>query len=488
MAYMRRKRSKTKIYAAIAVIYLLACTAILVTGVLDAGRTVETYNSSQAKLVSGLLVENVNVALDNIVAQVEEVSRAITGGRENDPDYIYDDLQLYAVRSDIYSVGYIDIEREVHGRKGDQEDLIKLDYLKKALDCTETMLTDPYRSRISAEMVLTIFVPIYKEGRRFGTVYASLPLEVLQNYANMANLNEDAAIYLINCQSLNSISCSDGAYLKAGMWNNLALRQAQMKFDNQNDFRFYVAKMQNGVKGDAISYSIDGESFTQGYERIDMMPGWYLAVELSDTTISGSFRAFQDKMVKYALMLVFLTVCLAIILVVIEIMRRRNFEELSNTDPMTGLYNKKTFTAMAEEYLENNKASAALIFVDVDDFKNYNDTYGHLNGDIVLKKFATELQKEFGEIGIVGRYGGDEFTIFIENTPQKGVVAMVMDRLRQSLADIELEEFGIVPLSFSAGGACYPQDALSFNDLCKLADDALYHVKEDGKGKFYWYR
>ena len=59
---------------------------------------------------------------------------------------------------------------------------------------------------------------------------------------------------------------------------------------------------------------------------------------------------------------------------------------------MTGLYNKKTFTAMAEEYLENNKASAALIFVDVDDFKNYNDTYGHLNGDIVLKKFATELQ------------------------------------------------------------------------------------------------
>lgn len=191
MAYMRRKRSKTKIYAAIAVIYLLACTAILVTGVLDAGRTVETYNSSQAKLVSGLLVENVNVALDNIVAQVEEVSRSITGGRENDPDYIYDELQLYAVRSDIDSVGYIDIEREAHGRKGDQEDLIKLGYLKKALDRTETMLTDPYRSRISAEMVITIFVPIYKEGRRFGTVYASLPLEVLQNYANMANLSEE---------------------------------------------------------------------------------------------------------------------------------------------------------------------------------------------------------------------------------------------------------------------------------------------------------
>ena len=337
-------------------------------------------------------------------------------------------------------------------------------------------------------MVITIFVPIYKDGRRFGTVYASLPLEILQNYANMANLSEEASIYLINCHSLNSISCSDNAYLKAGMWNNLALRQSQMEFDNQNDFQFYIAKMQNGVKGDTVSYSIDGESFTQGYERIEKMPGWYLAVELSDTVMAGSFRTFRDKMMRYAMMLVILTVCVAVILVVVEISRRRNFEQMSSTDPMTGLYNKKAFSAMVEEYLSNNKDSGSLIFLDVDDFKKYNDTYGHLNGDIVLKKFATELQKEFGEIGIVGRYGGDEFTIFIESTSQKGVIAMVMDRLRQSLSEIELEGFGVVPLSFSAGGACYPQDALTFTDLCKRADDALYHVKEDGKGKFYWYQ
>ena len=119
MTHVRRKRSKTRTYAFIAIGYLLACVAILVTGVLDAGRVVEDYNSGQAKLVSGLLVENVNVALDNIVEQVEEVSRAITGGREDDPKYIYDELQLYAARSDIYSIGYIDIAREVHGRKGD---------------------------------------------------------------------------------------------------------------------------------------------------------------------------------------------------------------------------------------------------------------------------------------------------------------------------------------------------------------------------------
>lgn len=488
MPSVRRKRSTKRIYLVIVAAYLLACVAILVTGVLDAGHTVEDYNSSQAKLVSGLLVENVNVALDNIVEQVEEVSRAVVGGREIDPNYIYDDLQLYAARSDIYSIGFVDIEKQVHGRKGDWEDLVKLGYMKKAIEAKDTMITDPYRSIISAEMVMTIFVPIYKNGRRLGTVYASVPLEVLQRYANMANLSEEASIYLINCHSLNSISCSDNAYLKAGMWNNLALRQAQMEFDDRSDFQFYIVKMQNGVKGDTLNYTIDGENFTQGYEQIDKMPGWYLAVELSDTVMSGAFHTFQDKMMKCAMLLVILTVCVAVILVVVEISRRSNFEKLSRTDPMTGLYNKRTFTAMAEEYLSTDNDPAVLIFLDVDDFKNYNDTYGHLNGDIVLKKFAVELQKEFGPIGIVGRYGGDEFTIFIENTPQKDVVEIVMDRLRQSLSEIELEGFGKVGLSFSAGGACYPQDALTFHELCQRSDDALYRVKENGKGKFYWYQ
>ena len=488
MSFVRRKRNKMRIYAIIAVAYLVACALILATGILDAGHTIENYNSGQAKLVSGLLVENVNVALDNIVAQVEEVSRAVTGGRENDPKYIYDELQLYAARSDIYSIGYIDIERTVHGRRSDQEDLIKLGYMKKAIEAKETMITDPYRSRISAAIVMTVFVPVYKDGRRFGTVFASLPLEILQNYANMANLSEEASIYLINCHSLNSISCSDNAYLKAGMWNNLALRQAQMDFDSQNDFQFYIAKMQNGVEGDTVSYSIDGESFTQGYERIEKMPGWYLAVELSDNAMSDAFHTFRDTLMIYAMALVFLTVCVAVILVVIEVVRRRNFEKLSSTDTMTGLYNKKTFTALVEEYLSTDKDPGVLIFLDVDDFKKYNDTYGHLNGDIVLKKFATELQKEFSDIGYVGRYGGDEFTIFIKNSPQKGVVDLAMERLRRKLSVIELEDFGEVALSFSAGGGCYPQDATTFDELCKRADDALYRVKEDGKGKFYWYQ
>ena len=109
----------------ILVFYLIVCVLILITGFIDARSMVEAYNASQAKLVSGLLVENVNVALDNAVAQIEEVSYAIADGREEDPEVIYAALKSYADRSDVHSTGFIASDLKVYGQAGDQQDLDK---------------------------------------------------------------------------------------------------------------------------------------------------------------------------------------------------------------------------------------------------------------------------------------------------------------------------------------------------------------------------
>ena len=108
-------------------------------------------------------------------------------------------------------------------------------------------------------------------------------------------------------------------------------------------------------------------------------------------------------------------------------------------------------------------SSIVLIFVDVDDFKHYNDKYGHMNGDIVLKTFAKCLSEQFSSIGYI-------------------------NEIAKKLSNVELEGFGMVKTSFSAGAASYPVDGVSYDELCNAADEALYEVKESGKGKFYWYR
>lgn len=488
MAVLKRKKNSKRMYGMMLFCYLIVCGLILGVGFMDARHTMEEYNASQAKLVSGLLVENVNVALDNAVAQVEEVSYAIAGGREDAPEVIVEELNAYAGRSDTCSTGFIADDLNVYGQPGDQQDLVSLGYLKQAVAAQETFVTDPFRSRISAKIVITIFVPVYKGGERFGTVYAYFPLDKLQEYANMNNLSGDADIYLINCRSLNSIVCSSSRYTTAGTWNNLALQRAAMEFNSKNDYQFYIAKMQNGVKGDTVRYRKDGVDYTQGYERIEKMKDWYLAVEIEDRTLSGSMNTFRDKLLAYGMLLLLATVAAGVILIVTEITQKKNFEKLSGTDAMTGLYNKKTFTAHVEEYLTYEKNSGVLIFVDVDDFKCYNDKYGHLNGDAVLKKFARELQEEFAQTGIVGRYGGDEFIVFLKNISDREYVDCAMEHLKEALSGIELEEFGEVSLSFSAGGARCPQDGATFVELCKLADEALYKVKADGKGNYYWYQ
>lgn len=488
MAILGRKKNSRRMYGVMLACYLLVCVLILISGFLDARHRVEAYTESQAKLVSGLLVENVNVTLNHAVAQIEEVSYAIAGGKEDDPAVISEELKAYEKRSDVQGIGFVDNQLKLYGESGDQQDLTKMGYFKRAVSAHETTVTDPFRSRVTGDMVITVFVPVYKKGMRSGMVYANFPLDKLQEYANMDNLSGQADIYLINCRSLNIITCSDSHNATAGTWNNLALRQSVMEFNGEYDYQFYISKMQNGVKGDTVRYRIGGVDYTQGYERIEKMKGWYLAVELSDEMLSVSFNSFRDKLVIYAILLFLATLIAVVVLVVTEVMQKRNFERLSSTDAMTGLYNKKAFTALVEDYLIYEKNPGVLIFLDVDDFKNYNDKYGHLNGDAVLKKFARELLEEFGQAGIVGRYGGDEFTIFLKNISSRDYVDRAMERLKEKLSDIELENYGEVPLSFSAGGAKYPDDGITFMELCKLADDALYRVKAEGKANYYWYR
>lgn len=483
-----RKKNDRRTYVVALLAYLVICVLILIVGVLDVRDTVKNYNMSQARLVSTLLVENVNEALDDVVSQIEQVSRAIAGGNERDSDVIYEELLAYRSRSDICSIGYVDVDMNLYGEEGDYQDFIKHGFLKDMTETAQTMVTDPYRSKISADNVITVFVPIYKKGARTGTVYANLTLQRLQEFAKMGNFNEGANIYLIDCDSLNCIACMDSELASAGTWNNLALRQAGMEFDTDHDYQFYISKMKNGVKGDMVSYRINGTAYSQGYERIDKMQGWYLAVELANHSLSDSFDTFQSKLVAYAVMLLFVTFVVGIFLILVEKLQKKNFEKLSSTDAMTGLYNKKTFTSLVEERLRDKKEPGVLIFVDVDNFKNYNDSYGHLNGDAVLKKFARELQAEFASRGIIGRYGGDEFIVYLERISDKGPVEVSMQRLQTALSSMELEGFGTVALSFSSGGVRFPQDGTGFKELCKMADETLYRVKEGGKGRFYWYQ
>jgi diguanylate cyclase (GGDEF)-like protein len=259
-----------------------------------------------------------------------------------------------------------------------------------------------------------------------------------------------------------------------------------MVFDEEAGYETYLANLKRGTGSFVSAFTLDGRSYTQCCEAISKMDGWYLMVRLLDDDLGRSEAEFRQRLISYSGIMICITVLFMTGLLIRIVKQKKNFEALSVTDTMTGLLNKKTFEAQTRGYISSQNSPGVLIFVDVDDFKHYNDSYGHQNGDLVLKKIASELLQEFGSRSLIGRYGGDEFILFLKNTADREYIKESIERVRLGIEKIPLEGFQDVHVTFSAGAALFPSDADSYESLCKAADEALYEVKKDGKGKFYF--
>ncbi|MDN5331814.1 MAG: hypothetical protein PWP45_1039 [Tepidanaerobacteraceae bacterium] len=162
---------------------------------------------------------------------------------------------------------------------------------------------------------------------------------------------------------------------------------------------------------------------------------------------------------------------------------------LAATDGLTGLYNHRYIYNQLEHmvnHVRNCGGTFSLILIDIDHFKSYNDSYGHLMGDKVLKKLAEILKQNVRNGDIVGRYGGEEFAIILPDTPGSEAYA-IAERIRKAVESTEFavtEEGKKIFVTVSAGVASCPDDALSVKELVNKADQALlFGAKKKGRNR-----
>lgn len=165
---------------------------------------------------------------------------------------------------------------------------------------------------------------------------------------------------------------------------------------------------------------------------------------------------------------------------------RDSYKRQAETDALTGLYDKAAMVRLAREVLEDpleGDAFHALFVLDLDHFKELNDTYGHQAGDKALIDFANGLKSLFRASDYMARFGGDEFVILMTNLHELKTLA---DRARAilSLAKSIPQPDGKHILTASIGIATAPQDGTSYDELFAAADAALYKVKRDGRGNY----
>lgn len=218
---------------------------------------------------------------------------------------------------------------------------------------------------------------------------------------------------------------------------------------------------------------------------------WYITIgfdkKLYDNLLTREWGDIK-KLIDYllALIITFVIVLIGTMIIMRIIYNKTNKKLLkqANMDLLTGLYNKMATESKIKEYIKDYPHAGGILFIlDIDNFKNINDSRGHAEGDAVLKRVGHHLKETYGEHHVVGRIGGDEFIIFVKDILLEQEVAEQIKKMKECLQVLSQTEGSVQPCTFSAGACLYPNDAQEFSNLYKAADRALYEAKKNGKNQ-----
>jgi diguanylate cyclase (GGDEF)-like protein len=177
------------------------------------------------------------------------------------------------------------------------------------------------------------------------------------------------------------------------------------------------------------------------------------------------------------------------------VLQNAHLYELAMVDGLTGLFVRRYFDARIEEEIERSRRYGtpfSVIMLDVDDFKNLNDTYGHLVGDRVLRAIANVIKAQMRGVDTAARYGGEEMAVILPRTEMVGAYNLA-ERIREAIAELRITTDDDPPralaVTASLGISAYPESkAQTGEDLVRRADRALYRAKKTGKNRveLFW--
>ncbi len=164
------------------------------------------------------------------------------------------------------------------------------------------------------------------------------------------------------------------------------------------------------------------------------------------------------------------------------------WRKLAVSDGLTGLYNHRYFQERWRREVQRARRyheTLSLMIIDVDNFKNFNDTMGHPQGDVLLKELSTLLTRSVREVDLVARYGGEEFVIVLPKTPRMDAVVLAQ-RVRSFVAQHPFRHRDVQPggrLTISVGVSAFPDDGGDASEVIIAADKALYRAKHAGRDR-----
>ncbi len=325
----------------------------------------------------------------------------------------------------------------------------------------------------SGQLIERVTLPQYSRGQAIGRVYSFR--DITQQRADAARLELAAKVFE---SSLDAIFITDPEHRLLAVnphFKSMTLCAIDGLTQRSADSFFY--DLQDAVLPERIAQALNLKGQWEGEVWCRRDDGAACPVRLSWVAardslgvITNTIGIFHDLSEKLA--------------------AHRRIEQLAYSDALTGVSNRLALAqrvGVSLSLAERRGGSFAILFVDLDRFKNINDSYGHQMGDAVLREVAERIQLRLRQEDTLCRLGGDEFVVFLNAAQARGAENMarrLLDALAQAFT-VNQETFSV---GCSIGIAMYPADGGSLDALINCADTAMHRVKERGRGNFRFYQ
>lgn len=347
-------------------------------------------------------------------------------------------------------------------------------YFKESMQGKQS-LSDPLESSVDQQTRVILSVPIYKNNQVIGVVGGSYNVTKLGNMLFDDLFDGQGKSFIVD-QDGNLIN-RDKKYEKKhniktidNLFDICDEKEVKTDFNQQESDLIQIQTKKN-------------KSLYLAYSPLKIND-WMICYIVPVHVAQESYTFIKHYETLLATFLGLIVLSLMIYLAHSNSRENKYLIHLSEIDPLTSVFNKETTQKLIDQKLKNHEHFCFLI-LDVDDFKSVNDNYGHAVGDKVLKNLSDLFKNHFRQTDIVGRIGGDEFIILIED---EHIAESRIQSLLKKVNELKIEELQDFKLSISVGMAFAPSNGTTFMELYRHADHALYQTKRTGKNNYKIYK
>ncbi len=364
----------------------------------------------------------------------------------------------------------------------------------------EVSISSPVINQTNQETIFFVHTPVVKDGQIIGEIFGVYNLKDFSDLLDIKSFGGEAFFHLCEVNGTPLILSGDSNNLFQGgdMYTFIGSLNIvnghtpeSIKQDMKNDDTVLLKYDINGEERTAVMITVPGTQWCIVSIILDEIVVQMVS-EINSTTLTFSLFLIIVFALYFTLTLLREVRTQKDLVLALEssYILANDLQSSIETDSLTKTYSRITVTEKITELIKQSKHNDeihALAMIDVDNFKSINDTYGHQVGDIYLQEFAATVKKSLRTGDLLGRLGGDEFILLLNNIEDLTNVKNVLDRTIKSVNNIEIENVSLDEVSISIGVVIIPKDGDDYQDLNNKADKALYFAKNAGKNRYIIY-